>query len=241
MVNQTDKRAGLLGALLMLAIGSIAAGSAAAASAAAGSAAAGVGVGVEPAELVQQTTDQMLALIEEAQSYAKEDPERFYTAVEALLSPVVDFPRFARSVMAAHYKKASAEQRERFAESFKWNLVRTYAFALTEFSDGEVVLIVPDKPPRKPNRRSIKQEIRLAGGNTYTVIYSMGRANDQEAWRMRNIIVEGVNMGITYRSQFKSAMQDPKLGGDIDKVIDAWSDVIDTESADEEDAAVKSS
>ena len=188
MVNRTDKRAVLMGALLMLAIGSIAAGSAAA-----GSAAAGVGVGVEPAELVQQTTDQMLALIEEAQSYAKQDPERFYIAVEALLSPVVDFPRFARSVMAAHYKTASAEQRERFAESFKWNLVRTYAFALTEFSDGEVVLIAPDKPPRKPNRRSIKQEIRLGGGSTYTVIYSMGRANDQEAWRMRNMIVEGVN------------------------------------------------
>lgn len=196
---------------------------------------------LEPGEIVQQTTDQVLALIEESKSYAEEDPERFYIAVEALLAPVVDFPRFARSVMAVHFKTATVEQRERFAESFKWNLVRTYAFALTEFNDGEVVLVPAKRTPRKPNRRSIKQEIRLPSGNIYTVVYSMGRSNDQEAWRMRNIIVQGVNMGITYRSQFKSAMQDARFGGDMDKVIDAWSDVIDTESADEEDAAVTSS
>ena len=39
--------------------------------------------------------------------------------VEALLSQVVDFDSFARSVMAVHYRKASPEQRERFAETFK--------------------------------------------------------------------------------------------------------------------------
>ena len=237
MMNRAGKRAAaILASVVLLGIWHVAL--AAAGSAAAGSAAAGI---EKPRELVQQTTDQVLALIEEAQSYAAEDPERFYREVEVLLAPVVDFPRFARSVMAAHFKSASVEQRERFAESFKWNLVRTYAFALTEFNDGEVVLIPAERAPRKPNRRSIKQEIRLAGGGIYTVIYSMGRSNEQEAWRMRNIIVEGVNMGITYRSQFKSAMQDPKFGGDIDKVIDAWSDMIDTESADEEDAAVTSS
>ncbi len=235
MMSRTGKRAVgvLVSVVLLLGIWHVAA-------AAADGAAAGLGI-VEPEELVRQTTEQMLALIADAQSYVEEDPDRFYVGVEALLSPVVDFPRFARSVMAVHFKKATVEQRERFAESFKWNLVRTYAFALTEFKDGEVVLIPSEHAPHKPNRRSVKQEIRLAGGNIYTVIYSMGRSNDQEAWRMRNIIVEGVNMGITYRSQFKSAMQNAEFGGDIDKVIDAWSDVIDTESADEEDAAVTSS
>ena len=56
----------------------------------------------EAEDLVEQTTEQMLVLIEDAKGYVDQDPERFYVAVEALLNPVIDFPRFARSVMAAH-------------------------------------------------------------------------------------------------------------------------------------------
>ena len=108
--------------------------------------------------LVAETTDEMLVLIENAKAYVDEDPERFYQEVEALLAPVIDFPRFARSVMAVHYRDATDEQRERFAEGFKWSLVRTYAVALTEFTNGDVRIIPSDQPQRRPDRASVKQE-----------------------------------------------------------------------------------
>ena len=54
----------------------------------------------EAEDLVEKTTAEMLVLIEEAKVYVDEDPDRFYVSVEALLNPVIDFPRFARSVMA---------------------------------------------------------------------------------------------------------------------------------------------
>jgi len=67
----------------------------------------------------------------------------------------------------------------------------------------------------------VKQEIRLAGGEVYPVIYSMALSEDGQ-WRMRNIIVNGVNMGLTYRNQFASAVQDARYQGDMDKVIEGW-------------------
>jgi phospholipid transport system substrate-binding protein len=180
--------------------------------------------------VVQETSDSMLVLIEEARSYADEDPERFYTAVEALLSPVVDFPRFAGSVMGKkYYQQASKEQRERFADSFKWGLVRTYGLALTEFNDGELKLVPATNPPRRPDRVSVNQEIHSAAGQIYPVVYSMALSKDG-VWRMRNIIVNGVNMGLTYRSQFQSAAQDPAYAGDLDKIIDAWADLLAAEA-----------
>jgi phospholipid transport system substrate-binding protein len=190
--------------------------------------------------LVEATTADMLALIEEAQLYVDEDPERFYVAVEALLNPVIDFPRFARSVMAAHYKRATPEQRERFAEGFKWSLVRTYALALTEFNDGGVNIIPSDRPPKRPDRASVKQEIR-SEGEVYPVIYSMA-LNKEGEWRVMNIIINGINMGLTYRNQFASAVNDPIYGGDMDKAIDGWVaslGAIDT-GAGESDAAAGS-
>ena len=174
----------------------------------------------EAEDLVEQTTADMLTLIEEAKVYVDEDPERFYVAVEALLDPVIDFPRFARSVMAAHYKRATPEQRERFAEGFKWSLVRTYALALTEFNDGGVNIIPSDRPPRRPDRASVKQEIR-SEGEVYPVIYSMAM-NKEGQWRVMNIIINGINMGLTYRNQFASAVNDPAYGGDMDQAIDGW-------------------
>ncbi len=174
----------------------------------------------EAEDLVEKTTAEMLVLIDEAQTYVDEDPERFYVAVEALLDPVIDFPRFARSVMAAHYKRATPEQRERFAEGFKWSLVRTYALALTEFNDGGVNIIPSDRPPKRPDRASVKQEIR-SEGEVYPVIYSMAR-NKEGEWRVMNIIINGINMGLTYRNQFASAVNDPAYGGDMDQAIDGW-------------------
>ncbi len=192
-------------------------------------------------EVVERTSDEMLALIEASRPYVKEDPERFYGEVEALLAPVVDFKRFARSVMAVHYKSATPEQRDRFADTFKWGLVRTYALALTEFRDGEVVIVPSERPPQSPRRESVKMEIRMSSGEVYPVVYSMALGKDG-AWRMGNIIVNGVNIGLTYRSQFASAVQDQKYGGDLDKVIDAWALLLANEtpgavSAEEDEAA----
>ncbi|MEZ5558777.1 MAG: ABC transporter substrate-binding protein [Pseudomonadales bacterium] len=178
-----------------------------------------------PEQLIRHTADSVLALIDSSQSYAKEDTERFYREVEALLDPVVDFTGFARSVMSVHYQDATPEQRERFAETFKWGLVRTYALALTEFRDGEVVVLPPDRPPRNPKRQTVTMEIHTKAGEVYPVLYSMGQSSDG-SWRLRNIIINGVNMGLTYRSQFNSAVNDPKYGGNLDKVIDAWADML---------------
>lgn len=176
--------------------------------------------------LVDRTTSEMLVLIDEAKGYVDQDPERFYVAVEALLNPVIDFPRFARSVMAAYYKRATPEQRERFAEGFKWSLVRTYALALTEFNDGGVTVVPSERPPQRPDRASVKQEIR-SSGEVYPVVYSMSRSAAGE-WRVQNIIINGINMGLTYRNQFASAVNDPAYGGNMDRIIDGWVDSIGT-------------
>lgn len=176
-------------------------------------------------EVIEKATADVLALIEEGKTYANEDPERFYAAVREVLDPVVNFEAIARNVMGVHSKRATDEQKARFAENFRTGLVRTYALALTEFSDGEVVVLPNDRPARNPKRASVNMEIRLPPAQVYPVVYSMGLSNDDQ-WRMLNIIINGVNMGLTYRSQFLDAMKDAQYGGDLDRVIDGWAAVV---------------
>ena len=183
-----------------------------------------------PHQVVADTSAELLRLIDEGRGYADSDPERFFAAVEALLAPVVDFEGFARRVMSAHYRKATPEQRQRFAETFKWGLVRTYSLTLTDFTGGEVVVVPPDAPPRHPRRRNVKMEIHQ-GGEVYPVLYAMTQSADG-GWRIGNIVIAGVNIGLTYRSQFRSVAADARYGGDLDQVIDAWVRFVSGEKAD---------
>jgi len=179
----------------------------------------------DPHQLIRQTTDDLVSLIGQAREYFDEDPNRFYREVQTLLEPVVDFRSFSRLVMAKHYKKASPDQRSRFSETFQSNLVRTYGNALLQFTDEEIKVLDPTGPPRNPKRPSVHMEIKTKGGAVYPLSYTMGR-NKAGAWQMKNIIINGINIGLTFRNQFASAVRDRQYGGDLDKVIDSWGELI---------------
>jgi phospholipid transport system substrate-binding protein len=187
-------------------------------------------------DVVEATSKDMLKLIEESRAWVDENPERFYAAVTELLNPVIDFDGFARSVMAVYYKRATPDQRRRFAQTFKSAPVRTYALALTEFKDGEVLVQRSDRPPARPDRDQVAMEIRLSSREVYPVLYDMELGKDGR-WRVRNIRIKAFNIGLTYRDQFKGAMSDPRYGGDMDKVIDAWGTVVARDKpSDEQDS-----
>ncbi|MEM7220157.1 MAG: ABC transporter substrate-binding protein [Pseudomonadota bacterium] len=179
---------------------------------------------VTPHDVVRQSSADMTALLASARAYASEDPERYYAELQALLEPVVDFRSFARLVMAVHFKRATTEQRERFASSFKSSLVRTYANALLEFSDQEI-RVLDATGPLNARRPIVNMEIETAGGTVYPLSYTMGRSKAGQ-WQMKNIIINGINMGLTFRNQFASAVRDKQYGGDLDRVIDAWGGLV---------------
>jgi len=45
--------------------------------------------------------------------------------------------------------------------------------------------------------------------------------NNEKRWLLRNVIINGINIGLQFRSQFNAYMQ--KYRGDIDLVIENWS------------------
>ena len=178
-----------------------------------------------PEVVVERSSADLMSLIRDSEGYIKTDQERLFREVEALLSPVVDFEAFSRGVMAVHYKKASQEQRERFQSAFKWGLVRTYTLALAEFSEGVLLLVPTSRPQNNPRYRNVKMSIRTKAGDLYPITYVMRLGRDQ-VWRLANLIVNGVNIGLTYRSQFSNALQKSEYAGDLDLLINDWSEVI---------------
>lgn len=172
----------------------------------------------QPEEIVEMTStavlEQVVALRPEYPATADELEEELVR----LLEPVIDFDRFARGVMGGStYDAASTEQRTAFAAAFRATLAELYARALVteEIARIEIVETVLSRG----DRASVQTVVVLCDDTRFNVQYSM-RADDVGQWRAQNIIIDGVNLGLTYRNQFASALQAER--GDLDAVIAAW-------------------
>lgn len=180
---------------------------------------------------LRETTDKVLVVIEEAQDYVDENPERYYAAVHEVLDPLVDFRGFARGVMGeyatgARYRGLDEagrdqlrDQLERFTETMRVGLVRTYSKGLLAFGGSRVELDDSEDSEDSPTRATLRQLIYSDAAQPYVVVYLMAKDKSGD-WKMRNLVVENVNLGQIYRSQFESAAR--RYDGDLDKVIASW-------------------
>jgi len=182
-------------------------------------------------ELVERTTDRVMALVKEAESYIEDDPDRYYRELRAILDEVVDFAGFARAVMGPYadgkrYRSLDAAGRkrlraqvDRFAEAMRYGLVRTYGKGLIAFGGSSTEIQRPEGDSSERRALSVSQLIHGDASEPYVILYQMHRGRDG-SWKLRNLIVETINLGAVYRNQFQAAARDYK--GDIDAVIDNW-------------------
>jgi phospholipid transport system substrate-binding protein len=175
-----------------------------------------------PQQVVQATTDKVLGELNSKREQFRQDPEAFYQALDGILGPVVDFDGFARGVMTVRYsRQASPAQMQAFQESFKRSLVKFYGGALLEY-DNQEIRMLPAVPSSDPGRASVNMEVVGRSGAIYPVTYTLEQKGG--AWKVRNVIVNGINIGKLFRDQFAESMR--SNGNDLDKVIATWGDAV---------------
>ncbi|HSX71048.1 MAG TPA: ABC transporter substrate-binding protein, partial [Pseudomonas sp.] len=172
-------------------------------------------------DVVKKTTDELLADLEANRAAYKQNPEAFYDTLERILGPVVDSEGISRSIMTVKYsRKASDAQIKRFEENFKRGLMQFYGNALLEY-DNQDIRVLPAKA-EGDDRASVGMEVKDSKGTLYPVSYTMVRIDGQ--WKLRNVIINGINVGKLFRDQFADTMQ--RNGDDLDKTIDGWGAVV---------------
>lgn len=171
-----------------------------------------------PHALIERVTHDVLTLVLEEKELLESDPDKFYGSIKQVLQPVVAFDYIANGVMGTYAKQASAEQRKRFSEAFQNNLISTYAKGMALYADQRVEILPPEEELGERTRVSVVQKIYGADSD-HMMVYSMGKSRKDNQWKLLNVIINGVNLGNTFRSQFQQAM---KKEGDLDRVIENW-------------------
>ncbi|VVN38117.1 putative phospholipid-binding protein MlaC [Pseudomonas fluorescens] len=168
-------------------------------------------------ELVQDTTTRLLADLAANKEKYKQSPNEFYNALNGIVGPVVDADGISRSIMTVKYsRKATPEQMQRFQENFKRSLMQFYGNALLEYNN-QGITVSPAKD-ESGTRTSVDMQVKGSSGSIYPVSYTLEKINGE--WKVRNVIINGINIGKLFRDQFTDAMQ--RNGNDLDKTIDNW-------------------
>ncbi|MCP8351076.1 ABC transporter substrate-binding protein [Pseudomonas sp. FBF18] len=187
-----------------------------------------------PKEVIQTTTTQLLSDLKANKEQYKANPSAFYDALNANLGPVVDADGISRSIMTVKYsRKATPAQMQRFQENFKRSLMQFYGNALLEYNNQGITVGAEKKDG--DDRASVDMTVKGNNGAIYPVSYTLTKLNGE--WKVRNVIVNGINIGKLFRDQFADAMQ--RNGNDLDKTIDGWAGEVAKAKETTEQAAEK--
>ena len=168
-------------------------------------------------DLVKGTTDKMLADLTANKEQYKQDPSKFYDALNTIVGPVVDAEGISRSIMTVKYsRKATPDQMKRFQDNFNKGLFQFYGNALLEYNN-QGITVDPAKD-ESDDRTSVGMTVKGNNGAIYPVQYTLEKINGE--WKLRNVIINGINIGKLFRDQFADAMQ--RNGNDLDKTINGW-------------------
>lgn len=155
-------------------------------------------------QLVQDTSEKVLARLKEDRPKLKANPDLIYPLVEDLVLPHFDFEVMSRWVLGKNWREASEEQRGRFTEAFKNLLVRTYATALLEYSDQRIEY-KPMRAEEGADKVTVSTEVVQAGGPPVPITYQLFRKNEQ--WKVYDITVDNVSLLLNYRNSYASEIR----------------------------------
>lgn len=152
-----------------------------------------------PAELVKNVTDKVLAKLAEDKDRIGKDKGLVNEYVNEFVLPNFDFGYMSQLVLGKYWRKASADERSAFTEEFRTLLVRTYANSLTNYSDQEVEYL-PWRAGSDPDDTKVGVEIIPQAGPSIPIDYALHRVDGK--WKVYDVSVDGLSLVTNYRRSF---------------------------------------
>ena len=157
-------------------------------------------------------------LVENVELFEK-DRSLYEDKIKEIFEPMIDFRRVAASVMGKkYYLMASETQRAEFVLIFKESLLDNYASTLAQWGDSSITTVFPEEMKSDFDKNIEVKQILDTGTSQYPVSYKVRKNKD--GWKIVNIIINGVNLGLTLRNQFQALAI--SFDEDIEIAIKNW-------------------
>lgn len=170
-----------------------------------------------PDALVKRTAEDVLTIVKTDKDIQAGNQDKIYALAEEKILPNFNFDRVSRLVLGKNWTRATPEQKAAFQTEFRTLLLRTYATALSKYKN-QTIEYKPLRMADAATTVSVKTQILQQGGQPIEVDYSL--AKEADAWKVFDIVIEGVSLVTNYRGQFAQEIRQNGLDSLIKKLAD---------------------
>ena len=168
-------------------------------------------------KFIDSNGQYFLTIVKEEGSKYDEDPEAFKDRLKAIWEPMVDVKVVSRLILSSKiYASATEEQKKLFEERTKKLLLDTYVTTLLEFDNYQI----ETDEDIKVNKKTFEVSMNFYSDSSSFVTKFTVYKNNLGDYRIVNIIIDGINLGLTFRNQFQDAYIEND--SNLDDAIESW-------------------
>ena len=155
---------------------------------------------LSPYLVLEKTANKLFSRISENQQELNKFPALLLDIVEEELMPAIDYRYASYRILGKHLRKTNADQREQFVSSMHNYLARTYATALAQYKNQQVIF-EPEKPVGNKKIVAVKLQIVELNQPTIDVVFMMRKNKKSGEWKAYDMSVEGISLLTTKEAE----------------------------------------
>lgn len=167
-----------------------------------------------PPAFVKKVADNLIVRLKADHAKLQNNPALARSIVRQNLDPYIDSQSFTRIVMGTYATNqySNAAQRAQFEKNFRETLIENYGSSFAKFTNQTYTM----RPYKASTSKNPVVTIDF-NNNGEKIPVSFQLADQGSQWKIRNINVSGIDLGLQFRNQFAATVK--RNGGNIDKAI----------------------
>lgn len=162
---------------------------------------AGVASGAEPLDQVRQTTDKILAVVQDPRLKGDANTTERDRRVRLLIDERFDWDTMARAAMGPHWRSLDEARKKEFVGLFNSLIKKNYLSEVEDYTGEKIAYKSANKDGKYSTVSMVLTTLR---GTEVPVMYRLLQKGDD--WFVYDVTIEGVSMVNNYRSQINSIL-----------------------------------
>ena len=169
-----------------------------------------------PEDIILNAANNLFSDVEKNKKVYENDITAFYTRVDEILTPIIDFEILIKSIIGKkNYQETSVEQKNRFKIALKNQLIRIYAKTIVEYSKSKITIISSSETK---GFYLVKTELSIGKGKpAFQVIYVMKKSSDKQ-WKIVEVVANGLRLVKSLRKSLLPEIQENGIESVINRL-----------------------
>ncbi|NQZ81046.1 MAG: ABC transporter substrate-binding protein [Colwellia sp.] len=148
---------------------------------------------VSPYKVINTVGNNLFTRIAQNQQEIEKFPGLMRNIVDEELMPSIDYKYAAYRILGKHLRKTTKEQRAKFVTSIRSYLVRTYANALSQYKNQQVIF-EPERDTKGKKIVSVNTKIIGTNRPDINIAFKMRQNKKTKQWKAYDMVVEGISL-----------------------------------------------